>query len=41
MTDALDFVSRSGIAASAPHIIGPASACLDRFTAHLIAETSV
>lgn len=34
MTDFLDFVSRSGIAASAPHVIGPASACLDRFTAH-------
>lgn len=34
MTDFLDFLSRSGIVASAPHVIGPASACLDRFTAH-------
>lgn len=34
MTDFLDFVSRSGSVASAPHVIGPASACLDRFTAH-------
>ena len=33
MTDFLDFVSRSGLPASAPHVIGPASACLDRFTA--------
>jgi len=34
MSDFLDFVSRSGIVASAPDIIGAASACLDRFTAH-------
>ena len=34
MSDFLDFITRSGIVASAPHVIGPASACLDRFTAH-------
>jgi hypothetical protein len=34
MSDFLDFINRSGSAASTPQAIGPASACLDRFTAH-------